>query len=115
LQSAKWPYLLLALYQVLLNRRLPYTLTSKVTAGAHREGVRSSTLFWPHLLVAGLLCLAWVVGIRSGHPIHPLLHVSVAVTVIESLLLIATEHMRFPAPYDPTLSPLAGKVKDRPQ
>ena len=55
LQSAKWPYLLLALYQVLLNRRLPYTLTSKVTAGAHREGVRSSTLFWPHLLVAGFV------------------------------------------------------------
>jgi len=32
LQAAKWPYFLLALYQVLLNRRLQYVLTAKVKA-----------------------------------------------------------------------------------
>ena len=98
LQLAKWPYFLLALSQVLLNRRLPYVLTSKVK----RES-RSHVLLRPHLLTAALICTAWVAGMMSGHTLHPLLHLSALITVIGSLVLIATEHMSFPEPYDPSL------------
>jgi hypothetical protein len=98
LQLAKWPYFLLALSQVLLNRRLPYVLTSKVKAES-----RPHVLLRPHLLTAALICTAWVAGMMSGRTLHPLLHLSAVMTVIGSLVLIATEHMSFPEPYDPRL------------
>jgi cellulose synthase (UDP-forming) len=107
LQAAKWPYLLLALYQVLLNRRLQYVLTAKVKAES-----RPYVLLWPHLLVAVLIGTAWSAGIASGRDLHPLLHVSAFTIVLGILVLIATEHMSFPEPYDPTLRnshPLSNK------
>jgi len=109
LQLAKWPYFLLALSQVLLNRRLPYVLTSKV-----KGEPRPHLLLWPHLLVAALICTAWIAGIMSGHALHPLLHLSAFTTVIGILVLIATEHMSFPEPYDPSLRP-SRQVKDHPR
>ena len=109
LQLAKWPYFLLALSQVLLNRRLPYVLTSKV-----KGEPRPHLLLWPHLLVAALICTAWVAGIMSGRALHPLLHLSAFTTVIGILVLIATEHMNFPEPYDPSLRP-SRQVKDHPR
>jgi Glycosyl transferase family group 2 len=106
LQLAKWPYLLLALSQVLLNRRLPYVLTSKV-----KGEPRPNLLLWPHRLVAALICTAWVGGIMSGRALHPLLHLSAFTTVIGNLVLIATEHMSFPEPYDPSLRPSSRQVE----
>jgi cellulose synthase (UDP-forming) len=100
LQLAKWPYLLLALFQVLLNRRLPYVLTSKVKGES-----RPHLLLWPHRLVAALICTAWVAGIMSGRALNPLLYLSAFTTVIGNLVLIATEDMSFPEPYDPSLRP----------
>ena len=105
LQWAKWPYLLLALYQVLVYRPRPYVLTPKVTDGSCQGGAQILRLFWPHLLGAVVLGAAWVTGIVCGRPIPPVLHVFVAVSVLGSLLLTATAYMRFPVPYDPTLSP----------
>jgi cellulose synthase (UDP-forming) len=98
LQLAKWPYFLVALCQVLLNRRFPYVVTSKI-----RGEPQSYVLLRPHLLTAASICTAWVAGMMSGRTIHPLLHLSALMTVIGSLVLIATEHMSFPEPYDPSL------------
>ena len=99
LQLAKWPYFLVALYQVVLNRRLPYMLTSKVKVRAQVQ------MLWPHVLVAGLVSTVWINAIMSNRSLHPLLHISVAVIVIGSFLLVATEYMAFPDPYDPDLFP----------
>jgi len=99
LQLAKWPYFLLALYQVLLNRRKPYVLTSKVKKGAH------SYVLWPHLLVSATICTAWISGILSYPTLNPLLHIFAAVPIIASLILVATDQMNFPDPYNPSLVP----------
>ena len=97
LQLAKWPYFLLAVYQVLSDRRFPYVLTSKVKAPA------DTYILWPHVLVAELLVLAWIVGALKDGSLHPLLHIWAAGAAIGSLLVALTELMSFPDPYDPTL------------
>jgi cellulose synthase/poly-beta-1,6-N-acetylglucosamine synthase-like glycosyltransferase len=98
LHFAKWPYFLLALYDVLSGRRVPYVLTRKVKARS-----RQYMLFWPHMLVVILVCAAWIIGMVSGHIITPFLHICAAVVVIGSLALILTEHLNFPDPYDKNL------------
>ena len=106
LQLAKWPYFLLALYQVLLNRRVPYVLTSKVKTPPNER------VLWPHLLVVGFVCAVWIGAIILGRSLHPLLHVSAALIAIASLVLVATERMRFPEPYNPNLlSPLEAQER----
>jgi cellulose synthase (UDP-forming) len=105
LQWAKWPYLLLAFLQVLGNCQRPYVLTRKGTEKARQGGAQPLRLFWPHLLVAVVLGTAWIIGRMGGHPIHPFLQVAVVVAVLGNLLFPATAYLRFPAPYDPTLSP----------
>jgi cellulose synthase (UDP-forming) len=110
LQWAKWPYLLLAFLQVLGNYQRPYVLTRKGTEGPRHGGAQPLRWFWPHLLVAVGLGTAWIIGIKGGRPIHPFLHVVVAVSVLGNLLLPATAYLRFPAPYDPTLSPETEQV-----
>jgi len=62
-------------------------------------------MLWPHVLVAGLVSIVWINAIISHRSLHPLLHISVAVIVIGSFLLVATEYMAFPDPYDPDLFP----------
>ena len=99
LQLAKWPYFLLALSQVLLNRRHPYVLTRKVKTRAHVY------VLWPHLLVSAMICTAWICGVLSYPRLNPLLHVFAAVPIVAGLILVATEQMNFPDPYNPTLVP----------
>jgi cellulose synthase (UDP-forming) len=97
LQLAKWPYFLLALFQVLSNRRFPYALTSKVRARAQ------AYVLLPHVLVAELIFIAWIIGALEGGSLHPLLHLSAAGIGIGSLVVAATERMTFPDPYNPSL------------
>jgi hypothetical protein len=72
LQLSKWPYFLLALYQVLSNQRVPYVLTSKVRRRAH------AYVLLPHVLVSVLIVLAWIVGAFKAGSLHLLLHLSAA-------------------------------------
>jgi hypothetical protein len=113
LQWAKWPYLLLAFLHVLGNGQRPYVLTRKVKEGPRQGDAQPFKLFWPHLLVAVVLETAWIIGSMGGRPIHPILQVSVAVSVLGNLLFPATASLRFPAPYDPTLSPGTEQVTKR--
>src|SRR5262249_58474987 len=76
------------------------------TICADRQSQRESlpyVLLWPHLLVAVLISTAWGAGMILVRDLHPLLHVSAFTIVLGSLVLIATEHMSFPEPYDPSL------------
>jgi cellulose synthase/poly-beta-1,6-N-acetylglucosamine synthase-like glycosyltransferase len=98
LNIAKWPYMFLPFFDVLVGRRVPYTLTRKVGAKS-----QSFILFWPHTIIILFICTAWIIGLVSGHIINPLLHISAAIIVITSLALILTEHFNFPDPYDKKL------------
>lgn len=98
LQFAKWPYILLALSEVMLGRRLPYAITPKV-----KELSRCTLLLWPHLYSALILSTAWIVGLLSKDIVYPSVHVWMAIIVAASLALILTEFMNFPHPYDKKL------------
>jgi hypothetical protein len=98
LQFAKWPYILLALSEVMLGRRLPYAITPKV-----KELSRGTLLLWPHLYSALILSTAWIIGLLSKDIIYPSVHVWMAIIVAASLALILTEFMNFPHPYDKKL------------
>ncbi len=98
LHFAKWPYILLAFFDVMLRRRLPYALTPKV-----KDKSRSYLLLFPHLVVIAFICLSWLIGLVSGHTISPFLHASAAIVVTISVILILTEHLNFPEPYDKEL------------
>lgn len=106
LQFAKYPYLLLALAQVVLNRRFAYAITGKVKAEQ-----KTYKPFLPHLFVAALICAAWLFGAMSGHDLPLPLHIAAALTVIGTLVLTATGYRAFPAPYDKRLSPANDKKK----
>jgi len=112
LQLAKWPSLVLALIDVLFNRRHAYSLTPKVkTKANHYMLVRS------HLLVVATLLTAWTIGVVSGHDLPPVLHLWAAIMVSVSLVLMWTESWIFPAPYNKDLwdrqSGAISKFRDR--
>jgi len=95
LRFAKWPYFLLALYEAILHRQVSYSITPKV-----KEKSRSiRLLLWPHLLVALLVCAAWVISVVSANDISPSVHAWTAIIVAGTLALISTELlMQFPHP-----------------
>jgi cellulose synthase (UDP-forming) len=93
LQLAKWPYLLSALFDVIQDRRVPYTLTTKVKSTSRRR------MMWPQAVVAAFVGSAWAMGILSGAPITPFLHLTAAAAIAGSLFLLLTERWTFPAPY----------------
>jgi hypothetical protein len=94
LQLAKWPYLLLALFDVLVDRRVPYVLTPKVKSHS-----KHSMMMGPQLAVVVLLSAAWTVALFKGTVISPFLHLCTAAIVANSLVLILTERFTFPPPY----------------
>jgi hypothetical protein len=55
-------------------------------------------------LVVGVISAAWLAGTLLGRVTNPVLQVSSALMVLCSLGVIATGYLRFPAPYDPSLS-----------
>jgi cellulose synthase (UDP-forming) len=98
LQYAKWPWFLLALADILLDRRVAYILTPKV-----KFKTQNHLLLMPNLLVAILLCSAWVVGQSLGVTVHPLIYVFALIFVVASIVLIWTEFWEFPPPYQKEL------------
>lgn len=106
LQFAKYPYLISALYCVILNRRDGYTLTKKTRI---RKSSKSLLPFSGHLIVAGIICAAWIFGIIINGNLPPILHIAAFFTIVGTLLLASTAYIEFPAPFDPKL--LAGADK----
>jgi cellulose synthase (UDP-forming) len=98
LQYAKWPYLILAFYQVILDRKASFPINPKIKVRSWHY-----IWLWPHLVVVVVLGTAWVSGMISGHVIHPLLHIWTALVVTGSLILALTESINFPEPYDKNL------------
>jgi cellulose synthase (UDP-forming) len=99
LQLAKWPYLLLALFDVLVDRRVPYVLTPKVKSRS-----KPSLMMWPQFVVVAVLGTAWIVALVKGVAVSPFLHLCTAAILACSLVLILTERFTFPAPYSGSAS-----------
>jgi cellulose synthase (UDP-forming) len=95
LQWAKWPYLGLALLDVLRARRPAYELTPKV-----RGPTRTRPVVRVQLPVVVFLGLAWLSGVVAGHPLPALLHLWTAGLILASVGLMVTDWWSFPAPYD---------------
>jgi hypothetical protein len=94
LQFAKWPHVLLAFFDVFVDRRIPYVLTPKV-----RYHSKATMLMWPQFVLVAVLGTAWVVAFLKGFAVSPFLHLCTAAVVAMSLVLILTERFTFPAPY----------------
>jgi hypothetical protein len=95
LQLAKWPYLGLALLDVLRARQPAYETTPKV-----RAATRSRPVTRTQLPVVVLLGLAWLGGVVAGHCLPGLLHLLTVGLILASVSLMATDWWPFPAPYD---------------
>jgi cellulose synthase (UDP-forming) len=98
LQYAKWPYILLALTDVILKRQISYEVTLKVSAKS-----RILRFFLPHLLVVTLVSVAWVIGVVIVGQVDKLLHIIVMAILVTTVGIILSEYIGFPAPYDDAL------------
>jgi cellulose synthase (UDP-forming) len=80
LRWAKWPQMLLALKDVILNRQCAYTITAKSNANS-----ADMSWIWPHALAAALLTGCWIIGVGVGTrellPWHSLVGLIVLATV----------------------------------
>ncbi len=106
LQFAKYPYLISALFCVILNRRAGYSLTSKTRI---KKTSRSLRPFLPHLIVAAIICASWIFGIIINGNLPPKLHLAAFAALSGTLMLVGTGYMEFPAPFDPKLIPPSEK------
>jgi cellulose synthase/poly-beta-1,6-N-acetylglucosamine synthase-like glycosyltransferase len=94
LRAAKWPYMFFGLVDAASGRKRPYLLTSKV------KRARKGLMTWPHLVIAGLLVAAWLMGFLRGIELHPLVLASGIGTCVFSLFVVWTETWEAPAPFD---------------
>jgi cellulose synthase (UDP-forming) len=104
LRVAKWPHVLLALFDALRAPNRGYTITSKVRAGRKRYAAAPA-----HLLVVGVVGAAWLVGLALGNAQPPVLQAAAALLLALSLVVVVSELCRFPAPYEPELAERALK------
>ncbi len=86
LQFAKWPYLLMAFFDVILNRRFSYVTTSKLK-GARR----ASFALWPHMATLIIIGLAWGLGLFIHETVPIELQLCAGAFVMTTLALLATE------------------------
>ena len=73
-------------------------MTEKLGTEANRHPVARA-----HLPIVCLVAAAWGIGIARGVITNPALHASAAAVIAVSLVLLATELISFPEPYDPDL------------
>lgn len=95
LAFAKWPFILAAIYDCVTQHHLPYTITRKVKSNSRRAMLRG-----PHVGVVAAISISWVVGMMLGRIKNPLLTYSSAFILIASIMLLVTELLRYPEPFD---------------
>ena len=100
LRLVKWPYTLLALSDVVRRRDRGYELTAK----GDRPSSADWVLFWPHLLICGIVFAAWAVGMSRGSVGGLLPHVLAILAVLPSLMLVVSSLLEAPAAFDPVLA-----------
>lgn len=98
LHLAKWPGTLLAFFEAIINRKIPYQMTRKIKMKAGRFN-----LFWHHLVVLMLIGAAVVMSIASNDSLHPTIYFCAAILALGSLVPILTSFKNFPHPFDKAL------------
>src|SRR5919206_565656 len=96
---AKWPYMLLALCEVLIGYRGPSILTRKIG----RASRHSLLLVATHGLTAAAVAATSVLGTLAQHVSLSTAHLSSALVLASALGVIASERLPYPEPYDPRL------------
>ena len=86
LQFAKWPYLIMAFFDVMFDRRFPYLITSKIPGASG-----ASLALWPHIPILILIGLAWVIGFSIHERIPVEVQFCAGTFEITILALLATE------------------------
>jgi cellulose synthase (UDP-forming) len=86
LQFAKWPYLIMAFFDVMFDRRFPYVITSKISGGT-----RASLALWPHITTLIMIGLAWGIGLSIHERVPVEVQFCAGTVVIATLALLATE------------------------
>lgn len=99
LQCAKWPYLLMAFYEAMIGRRLPYLVTPKVKVKR-----KPLATMWPQILVIALIGGAWMIGVQH-HAVTLFGHLWAGTIVVSSVFLASTEWWTFPEPYVAMMTP----------
>lgn len=95
LEYAKWPWLLMALFDVIRNHAPSYAVTWK----KKRDGVFEPFLLY-HAGLGLIVALAWMIGTLSPGDVHPFLRACATVVLATSATLVATELVTSPPPYD---------------
>lgn len=98
LRAAKWPVVLVALFEALRPRDWAYSLTPKT-----KRRTASQLLVVPHLLVAATLLGAFVLGTLLGHHREPAVVSAALLAALQSLALVLTSLRTWPAPFDAAL------------
>ena len=86
LQFAKWPYLIMAFFDVMFGRRFPYVITSKMPGTP-----RASLALWPHIPILIIIGLAWAIGLSIHETVPVEVQFCAGIVVITILALLATE------------------------
>lgn len=109
LRFAKWPFILMALSDVLLVRRFPYAATAKM-ATLSRPRLLPSV----HLPAIASIILAWAVGMLSVGCAYVPTEVAGAVMVVMTLILVATDYLNYGNPFngDLAMRKSASQVED---
>jgi cellulose synthase/poly-beta-1,6-N-acetylglucosamine synthase-like glycosyltransferase len=95
LAAAKWPYVLLALLDVIFQRGVLYSLTAK-----SEQLQRAWPLLLPNALVILLVSASWFVGTQSGAIHQTGVLIYAANLIAGSILLIASHLLTFPPPFE---------------
>lgn len=106
LHLAKWPHMLMALWDVLTMRRVPYEITPKVRRESGGVG-----LFVPHMVVAIVVGAAWALGAWLDLPVSMEARQLAAIFIFCTLALVLSALLPVPEPFDRTLFEVAA---DRP-
>lgn len=99
LRFAKWPHILLALYEAIFRPAVGYAMTTKLRAARNAH-----VLARAHLPGVALVVLAWLVGLALGVTQSGALLLIAGVIVLMSVAVVFTEFLDFPDPYDQQLA-----------
>lgn len=98
LRFAKWPLILTASIEAVLNKKPAYAITRKV------PGSRAPwALLVAHAATAAMIVGAWAIGVLSGSVQSPVVLLLAAAMVMSALLVCLTVFVRFPDPFNPEL------------
>lgn len=86
LQWAKWPYLIMAFFDVMLNRRFQYVTTSKITGAFY-----ASFALWPHIPFLLMIGLAWGIGLSMNETVPVEMQFCAGIVMMTTLVIVATE------------------------